>query len=428
MPTLFLAVSSVGAAFTLNAYRPRRRDSVFVVPSFFAAWLTTELAAQILVVELVGMVGFAWAGALSEWPGWLGLGLAVVSWAGLVVIVLRARRTGELVDAALVEGLGTDLHTPIGSMNQDARVGLLSSARFILPVTLRDRRITISRDVRYAPGAGRRHLLDVYHPTEPVTGAPVLLQIHGGAWVIGNKRQQALPLMHHLAARNWVCVAANYRLSPRTTFPDHLVDVKLALCWIHEHINSYGGDPGFIAITGGSAGGHLAALAALTANDPEYQPGFEGAETSVSACVSFYGVYDLTNRFGGRGADGMSGLTERLVLKKRLIDDRTAFEKASPIERAHAGAPPFMIVHGTSDSLVPTPEARAFAERLRSVSRSPTVYLELPGAQHAFEVFNTVRADRVVQGVHAFLTFVHASYEASGPVLGSSSSPDEGPY
>ena len=111
----------------------------------------------------------------------------------------------------------------------------------------------------------------------------MLLQIHGGAWVIGNKRQQALPLMHHLAAHGWVCVAANYRLSPRATFPDHLIDVKLALGWIHEHIDSYGGDPEFVAITGGSAGGHLASLAALTANHPEYQPGFEPAETSVKS-------------------------------------------------------------------------------------------------------------------------------------------------
>ena len=98
--------------------------------------------------------------------------------------------------------------------------------------------------------------------------APVLLQIHGGGWTIGNKRQQALPLMMHLSRRGWVCVAANYRLSPRATFPDHLIDVKQALRWIRENIAEYGGDPGFVAITGGSAGGHLSALAALTGESP----------------------------------------------------------------------------------------------------------------------------------------------------------------
>ena len=80
-----------------------------------------------------------------------------------------------------------------------------------------------------------------------------------------NKHEQALPLMNHLAARGWVCVAANYRLSPRATFPDHLIDLKRALAWIREHIAEFGGDPGFVAATGGSAGGHLSSLLSLTA-------------------------------------------------------------------------------------------------------------------------------------------------------------------
>jgi acetyl esterase/lipase len=215
--------------------------------------------------------------------------------------------------------------------------------------------------------------------------------------------------MHHLAAHGWVCVAPNYRLSPRATFPDHLVDVKLTIRWIREHIASFGGDPRFVAITGGSAGGHLASLAAFTGNDPAYQPGFEDVETSVSACVPFYGAYDLTNRFGGRGADGMAGLAERALLKQRLADDRDSFERASPLDRVRADAPPFMVVHGTDDSLVPVEEARAFAAALRARSRAPSVYLELPGAQHAFEIFHSVRSDAVVRGVHRFLTFVHDS-------------------
>ena len=128
MPTLFLAASFVGAGFTFNVYRPRQRNSIFVVPSFFAAWLTTELAPQVLVVELVGTVGFVWTGALSEWPGWVGLALAVSSCAGLAVIALRARRTGELVDTALADGLGADFNTALGSMDRRAsRVALVGA-------------------------------------------------------------------------------------------------------------------------------------------------------------------------------------------------------------------------------------------------------------------------------------------------------------
>ena len=97
-------------------------------------------------------------------------------------------------------------------------------------------------------------------------------------------------------------MTANYALSPKATFPDHLIDVKRALAWVKEHIAEYGGDPGYVVISGGSAGGHLSSLAALTPNRPEYQPGFEAVDTTVQACVPFYGVYDFTNRDGIRGA------------------------------------------------------------------------------------------------------------------------------
>ncbi len=85
----------------------------------------------------------------------------------------------------------------------------------------------------------------------------MLLQVPGGAWASGNKRGQAHPLMSHLAELGWVCVSINYRLSPRHTWPDHIVDVKRAIAWVKDNIADYGGDPDFIAVTGGSAGGHL---------------------------------------------------------------------------------------------------------------------------------------------------------------------------
>src|SRR6516165_6807249 len=138
-----------------------------------------------------------------------------------------------------------------------------------------------SNIVSYGPH-GRANLADIWRRRDlPRDGkAPVLVQIPGGAWVIGMRRPQAYPLMSHLAARGWVCVSIGYRVSPRHTWPDHIVDVKRALAWVKENIARYGGDPDFVAITGGSAGGHLSALAALTPNDPKFQPGFEDADTS----------------------------------------------------------------------------------------------------------------------------------------------------
>ena len=404
---LFLAVTVVGAAFTWNAYFPRLRQGLLSVPSFFAGWLTSELAAHHFAWQLVATVVFVSAGALSAWPGWVGLGITVGSWAALLALVPVSAGSAPIVEAALCEGLGDDY---AGDRYGTPRPESL--AQLAIPVLLHDRDVQVVRNVRYAAGAGRRHLLDIYKPHREVRDAPVLLQIHGGGWVIGHKRQQALPLMNHLAAHGWVCVAANYRLSPKATFPDHLIDLKLALRWIRENIAAHGGDPGFVVATGGSAGGHLSSLVALTANDPEYQIGFEGVDTSLQGCVPFYGIYDFGNRFGHHHFDGFEQFVGRVVLKKRFADDPEAFHKASPVSRANSDAPPFFVIHGSHDSLAPVDEARAFVAHLREVSKQPVVYAEIPGAQHAFEVFHSLRTRHVVAGVDRFLEHIHARYRA----------------
>jgi acetyl esterase/lipase len=411
LPTTFLVLSLVGALLTLNAFFPRSRRSIFAVPSFFAAWPTTELSPQFLFVQVLGAAGLVWLGGLDDAAGFVALGIAIASWTGLAVVARRAWGSWTFVEEALVEGLGSNYTAALGDVADATAKRALPVIRLALAVPIADRTIEAVRDLRYAAGAGRRHQLDLYRAADdPPKDAPVLLQIHGGAWIVGNKREQARPLINHLAAHGWVCVAPNYRLSPKATFPDHLLDVKLALRWVREHVADYGGDPDFVVVTGGSAGGHLATLAACTANDPEYQPGFETLDTSVAACVPFYGAYDLCGRFAGRGADGMGGLVERMVLKRRLADDPVAFSRASPLDRIHPDLPPFFVVHGSDDSLVPIAEARAFAARLRAQSASPVVFLELPGTQHAFEIFHSVRCETVVRGAHRFLSAVHQSW------------------
>jgi acetyl esterase/lipase len=234
--------------------------------------------------------------------------------------------------------------------------------------------------------------------------------VHGGGWIVGHKRQQGMPLVNYMAARGWVCVSANYRLSPRATFPDHLIDLKRALAWTREHIAEYGGDPDFIVVTGGSAGGHLCSLLALTANDPRYQPGFEHVDTRTQGCVPFYGVYDFRDRHGVHRHRGLALLVNRLVMKATPESNPEAFEEASPIARIHADAPPFFIVHGDQDSMAPHEEARVFVKVLREVSRAKVVYVELPGVQHAFEVFHSIRTGHATAAVFRFLSMVHAQY------------------
>jgi acetyl esterase/lipase len=266
--------------------------------------------------------------------------------------------------------------------------------------------------------AGRRTRLDIYHPREPGTGRPVLIQVHGGGWVIGKKEEQGLPLMMHLAARGWVCVAPNYPLSPKATWPEHLVALKRAVAWTREHIAEYGGDPSFLTITGGSAGGHLATLVALTPSEKKYQPGFEDADTSVQACVPFYGAYDLANVLETKAGDQrLDYFLAKTVFKSQ---DRTAFEDATPLLHVHADAPPFFVIHGSHDSLVPVEEARDLVRRLREVSGQPVVYAELPGAQHAFDVFHSIRSAHVIRGAERFLRWVHA--QQPSPQLAASNS------
>jgi acetyl esterase/lipase len=383
---LLLALSAVGLALVLNGRRPITLTPL-VVPSFFAAWLVVELAPQLLALTILGVVLTAWLGGFS----WAGLVLAVIAAAGLVRMVAEAQQVGAVSDAALQQW------PEIGA----AEPHLASAVRrYFRPMAFRDARVERVRDLAYGE-AGKRNHLDVYRPADHPTGCPTLVQVHGGGWVIGDKNQQGRPLMLEMARRGWVCFAPNYRLSPRATFPDHLVDVKRAIAWVREHGAEYGADPGFLVLTGGSAGGHLVALAALTQNDPEYQPGFEDADTSVQGCVSYYGVYDLEGETATKAHRVRHDrLLSRLVMKTR---DPETFRKASPIARVHADAPPFLVIHGRNDTLVPVQEARLLVERLRATTSNPVLYLELPGTQHAFDVFPSVRSDAVVRAVARFL-------------------------
>jgi len=406
IPWLYLAASVAGGCFTLSALVRGRRLSALVVPYFFAAWLTSELALHHLAWQAVATVAFVAGGALAAWPGWLGLGLTAASWAGLVLLHGRAAASAEVFARALRAGLA---HEPRAAMLPVEPPGRVPWRRIVRPFRMRRPEVERIRDIPYGP-AGHRHRLDVYRPRERQGPCPTLLQIHGGGWTIGRKDQQGLPLMYHLAADGWLCAAANYRLSPKATFPDHLIDVKRALAWIRTEGPGYGADPRFVVVTGGSAGGHLASLLALTANDPQFQPGFEDVDTSVAACVPFYGVYDFLDRHGVRGNAAMLPFLERVVMKCSPQEHPERWDRASPIANVHAGAPPFFVIHGTHDALAYVEEARHFVEALRAASRNPVVYAELPGAQHAFDTFHSRRSAHAVDAVAYFLESVRALY------------------
>jgi acetyl esterase/lipase len=366
--------------------------------------ITLELAAHQLFVQVGGALAFVALGALQTRPGQIGLVLSGLSWVMLLYVVVEGRGTRRIIRDALTSFV-PELDGP--------RVPLRD---VLFPVSWGRAEVQRIRDVVYARIAGRRLRLDVYMPREPGSNRPAVMQIHGGGWVVGDKRTQGIPLCLHLARCGWVVFNVNYRLSPGATFPDHLVDLKRALAWIRTHAAEYGVDPSFVAVTGGSAGGHLAALMALTQNDARYQPGFEEADTSIQAAVPFYGVYDFTNRFGAFHPIFVKRLLQAHVMKAFFDEEPEKFAEASPIDRVGPDAPPFFVIHGDRDTMAPLSDARKFVAALRSVSKSPVLFAEIHGAQHAFDMLTSPRSVPVIEGVERFLEEVRKRPSPRGDV------------
>ena len=405
----FLRLSAAGAALTLNGLRPLPGSNPFAVPSFFASWLASELAVHNLAITVTGTAAYVGRrrGRLDR-DDRIALALNAVSVAGLIWLIRQGVQAEHDVERALAEALDQDYVTRLDPKPEAADLAT-PWPQVLMPWKVKDPGVRRVADLDYIGDGDKRHLLDIYSPREPGAGRPIVLQVHGGGWMISRKEEQGLPLMTHLASRGWVCMAPNYPLSPRATWPEHLVALKRAVVWVREHAEDYGGDPDFIAVTGGSAGGHLAAMLALTQNDPRYQPGFEDADTSVQACAPFYGAYDLANTLETRaGQRRLDYFLARVLFKTA---DRAAAEDATPLLHVHADAPPFFVIHGAHDSLVPVAEARELVRLLREVSKEPVVYAELPGAQHAFDVFHSVRSAHVIRGVERFLRWVHAGHQ-----------------
>lgn len=412
IPLLFLTVSIVCAMFTLNALRPILRMGPLVGPSFFAGWLTGELALHHLFWQVCVAGLFIWASGLREWSSITALVIACLSCTGLAWIFVQSRRTDQIMESVLQDGLGADYEEKIPVELRSGLPERWNWRQRVLPLAIFDRRVERIKNIVYSKPGGINLKLDIYRPKGLPSGAicPTVLFVHGGAWMIRGKDNQGKPMAHRLAAHGWVVVSINYRLSPRFTFPDHIIDVKSAIRWIREHGKEYGANPDFIVITGGSAGGHLASLAALTPNDPKYQPGFEDVDTKVQACVPFYGAYDFTDRKGHWKHSLLVPMLERLVMKKRLTEAREEFDYASPMSHVHADAPPFLVIHGTMDSLVPVEDARLFVQLLREKSNAPVLYAELPGAQHAFEIFPSERTGHVLAGMEKFIGAVYGGF------------------
>jgi acetyl esterase/lipase len=396
-PLLRAVAELVNAA---NAVRPLGREGYVTLPVFAFGWPTSEAAPVVVGMSVVDAARRGLRGDFAGRRGRLALALTVLSWGVLGFIYRRAAKSQHYFEDPLRETLGEDYAAIAADERRRRPGGVLRTS------WSRRRYVQKTSVVRYGPH--RANVADVWRRADlPRDGrAPVLLP--GGAWAIGMRRPQGYPMMSHLADRGWVCVSMAYRVSPRNTWPAHIVDVKRALAWVKENIAEYGGDPDFVAITGGSAGGHLAALAALTPNDTQWQPGFEDADTSVVAAVPIYGRYDwFTGK--GSGRPEFIAVLQRFIVKKRFAENRQEFMDASPIAQLRPDAPPFFVLHGTDDSIIPVQEGRAFVEALKEKSDNPVAYAEIPHAQHAFDFFGSPHGHYTAAAVAHFLDWVKAT-------------------
>ena len=271
---------------------------------------------------------------------------------------------------------------------------------------LQYRRYLHRASVRY--GNHPAQLLDVWRRNDlPAEPAPVLVFVPGGAWVHGSRILQGYALMSHLAEKGWVCLSIDYRVAPQHRWPQHITDVKTAIAWARANVDRFGGDRNFIAVAGCSSGGHLTALAGLTGNDPQMQADLpEGSDTAVDAVVGIYGRYDWEDRSTAE-RERFVDFLERVVVKRNFARHRDTFRRASPIARVHPDAPPFLVIHGTNDTVIPVAQARSFVEQLRSISQSEVGYLELPGAGHAFDMIDGARTGSMATAIGLFLNQIH---------------------
>jgi acetyl esterase/lipase len=347
-------------------------------------WFMISLTGQLFALPL--LIAGAVLAVIAE-------GTAAWVFAGAAAVAALAHWRNRIAGRLLLDAVGLT----------ETRIPPLAG---LTPFLAGDSRVRRIKDIPYGD-AGTRNLLDVVLPkTPPTAPMPILIQIHGGAWVLGSKGLQAKPLVNHLVSRGWMAVDINYRLGPVDRFPALTIDVLKAIAWVKAHAHEHGGDPTRIAITGGSAGGHLAALAALAHDDPMLKPGIEDIDCSVQAAVPVYGRYDLLDRLGHMKAMHRFAVDE--FLAQRVMPGRPdvcgeVWLGHSPIERLRDSAPPMLIIHGTGDSMLPFQDARDFAEGLRRVSREPVILVELPGIEHEYEMASSALTWAHVRAIEAFL-------------------------
>ncbi|MCS6903124.1 MAG: alpha/beta hydrolase fold domain-containing protein [Candidatus Bipolaricaulota bacterium] len=234
-------------------------------------------------------------------------------------------------------------------------------------------------DVTYCVMDGVELKMDIYRPRESTAPTPALLYVHGGGWTSGDKRSgEGVRDTPELLARGYLVAAVNYRLAPRYKFPAMIQDVKCAVRFLRANAQRYNINPDKIGAWGGSAGGHLVALLGTADETAGWEVGqYLDQSSRVQAVVDMYGPTDLTVLF--------EGANPRLMEQVFGTSDRNSetLKRASPINWVSPEDPPFLILHGERDILVPVSQSQIFYEKLRAAN-VPVTLVIVKNAGHGF--------------------------------------------
>jgi acetyl esterase/lipase len=399
MAYFVVLVSAFLVLSAATALRPGRRG-LSAILAYPVGWAAGELPVQGIVSQVALLGLLAWWG----WPSvaWLELlidVLAVVSVAQNLMLVFIAFYSRRIVRRAMASSPVAPLKI---SRARDDEFGAWWRTAMQFPFHPRDMQLV--KNVVYGPLPRQR--LDVWRMSTTPLHAPVVLYVHGGSWIMGDKREQGRPMLHEFVRRGWIAVVPNYRLAPRHPWPAQIQDVTRALGWVKKNIATYGGDPERVVVSGGSAGGHLAALVALSSKDATWRPGdlADVVDWSVRGALAFYGVLETTGdeaHWRGLGR-GIRILLERRIVQVPYEGNEPFYRAMSPFDRIGADAPPFFVVQGRNDTLVDVQVARDFVTKFREVAHAPIYYVELPFTQHAFDISASPRTSATTRAAVAF--------------------------
>jgi acetyl esterase/lipase len=442
LEALGVGVAVLLLAWTLLLYVPFRWRPVGLYLWFekvAAGAFTPFIAAAGLLLALVGGLAGSW---------WLAVP-ATLAAVGAAIVVVRL----GLLRVDLAAALGPDWADRIPSQRRARMVGRWWRGRLPTAPEPRLRQAVVFAKV---PGTGRDLLCDVWQPPTdvPASGLAVVY-LHSGAWCALDKDFCTRPLFRHLVTQGHVIVDVAYRLFPETDLPGMVADTKRAVAWVRTHAADLEVRPDRIVLAGGSAGGHLALLAAYAPDDPALTPAeLTGSDPRVCGVVSLYGQADLAAHYHHTdqhktcrpddpqpdwdappppwmrrlfGPDA-GRLKLHLAPAGRLdwlvggtpsqLPDRYA--RLSPVHRVHPGCPPTLLVHGEHDEMAPVAAMRQLHRRLEQAG-VPVTAVYLPHTDHGFDLMGAAWSPQARTAIHVlerFLAVLAATDQRTGAQSG----------